>query len=134
MRQELIEKTPRGLKHLLVSVQLNLFVFTQRFSSDETGWAWFIPLHNGTVSVGVVLSEASSRIKKSQRPDAKAHYLSQLQLTPGLVNLLGDARLVSDIKSGSDYSYYANNDKYAGPNYRIAGDAGGLTRFFRILK
>ncbi|KAJ6549698.1 FAD/NAD-P-binding domain-containing protein [Mycena capillaripes] len=92
--------------------------------TDETGWAWFIPLHNGTVSVGVVVSDASNRVKKSQHPDAKALYLSQLQLTPGLVNLLGDARLVSDIKTGSDYSYYASDNKYAGPNYRVVGDAG----------
>ncbi|KAJ7211604.1 putative halogenase [Mycena pura] len=97
--------------------------------TDETGWAWFIPLHNGTVSVGVVVSDASNRIKKSQHTDAKALYLSQLQLTPGLVELLGDAKLVSDIKTGSDYSYHASDSKYAGPNYRIAGDAGAHLAF-----
>ncbi|KAF7342458.1 putative halogenase [Mycena venus] len=64
---------------------------------DETGWAWFIPLHNGIVSVGVVISE-----------------------------VLGDARLVSDMKSGSDYSSYAGDNKYAGPDYRIVGDAGAF--------
>ncbi|KAJ7745978.1 putative halogenase [Mycena olivaceomarginata] len=92
--------------------------------TDETGWAWYIPLHKGRVSVGVVVSETSHRTKKEQQPDLKAHYLSQLQLTPGLVKLLGDARLVSDIKSAGDYSYSASGNQYAGPNFRIAGDAG----------
>ncbi|KAJ7806301.1 putative halogenase [Mycena olivaceomarginata] len=62
--------------------------------TDETGWVWFIPPHTGVVSVGVVLSETPNRIKKkAQAVDAKAHYLSQLQLTPGLLKLLGNAEL-----------------------------------------
>ncbi|KAF7354099.1 hypothetical protein MVEN_01097300 [Mycena venus] len=62
--------------------------------SDKTSWAWFIPLANGTTSVGVVLKETSSREKKSKQPDAKAHYFTELQLTPGLIKLLGDARFL----------------------------------------
>ncbi|KAJ7869697.1 putative halogenase [Mycena olivaceomarginata] len=94
--------------------------------TDETGWCWFIPLHNGTVSVGVSLT---------------AHYHAQLQLAPGLVRLLADGELISDIKSaggtllarsfshpanrsGVDYSYSATN--YAGPNYRLVGDAAAF--------
>ncbi|KAF7342746.1 hypothetical protein MSAN_01989800 [Mycena sanguinolenta] len=91
---------------------------------DETGWAWFIPL-NGMVSVGVVLKAEVSRIKKStlSGPDVnKTHYLDQLNLAPGVIRLLGPAKLVSEIKSAADYSYSASY--YAGPNYRIAGDAG----------
>jgi flavin-dependent dehydrogenase len=93
--------------------------------SDETGWAWFIPLANGTTSVGVVLKETASHEKKSKQPDAKAHYLTELQLTPGLIKLLGDARLVSEIKTAGDYSYSSLNNHYSGPNFRIVGDAGG---------
>ncbi|KAJ7029563.1 hypothetical protein C8F04DRAFT_1288116 [Mycena alexandri] len=80
--------------------------------SDESGWAWFIPLHNGTVSVGVVMNEEVSRIKKSKYsgPDAGVeHYKTQLALAPG---------------TAADYSYSA--DAYAGPNFRIAGDAGAF--------
>jgi flavin-dependent dehydrogenase len=95
--------------------------------SDESGWAWFIPLHNDTVSVGVVMKEEFSRIKKSKLsgPEAssKTHYHIQLLLAPGVVNLLGNAKLISEVKSAGDYSYSAGT--YAGPNYRIAGDAGG---------
>ncbi|KAJ7354148.1 putative halogenase [Mycena albidolilacea] len=91
----------------------------------ETGWAWFIPLHNGTVSVGVVLNEEASRRKKSalEGPEQnKIHYLIQLRLAPGVVDLLGSAILTTEIKSAGDYSYSATY--HAGPNFRIAGDAG----------
>ncbi|KAJ6562743.1 putative halogenase [Mycena vulgaris] len=95
--------------------------------TDETGWAWFIPLHNGTVSVGVVLKEEANRIKKSNLtgPDlSETHYLTQLKLAPGVIRLLGCAILTSEVKSAGDYSYSASH--YAGPNYRIAGDAGAF--------
>ncbi|KAF7343089.1 putative halogenase [Mycena venus] len=96
--------------------------------TDETGWAWFIPLHNGTVSVGIVLSEASSLMKKSKSPgldsSTKAHYLRQIQLAPGLSNLLQNAKFLGELKSAADYSYSAS--QYAGTNYRIVGDAGAF--------
>ncbi|KAJ6529980.1 putative halogenase [Mycena vulgaris] len=96
--------------------------------TDETGWCWFIPLHNGTVSVGVVLTEESSVSKKRAMPQAdnslKSHYLAQLKLTPGLMRLIGEGELVSDIKSAGDYSYSATN--YAGPKFRLVGDAAAF--------
>ncbi|KAF7334715.1 FAD/NAD P-binding domain-containing protein [Mycena venus] len=95
--------------------------------TDETGWCWFIPLHNGTVSVGVVETETSSIAKKkAMQGDSslKAHYLKQLQLAPGLVRLLANGELSSDIKSAGDYSYSAT--AYAGPNYRLVGDAAAF--------
>ncbi|KAJ7858368.1 putative halogenase [Mycena olivaceomarginata] len=92
--------------------------------TDETGWAWFIPLHNGTVSVGVVLSETASKTKKAHSLDIEAHYRTELKLAPGLMKLIGDGRLVSEIKSAGDYSYSSSNNQYSGPNYRIVGDAG----------
>ncbi|KAG6826874.1 hypothetical protein H0H92_014078 [Tricholoma furcatifolium] len=97
--------------------------------TDETGWAWFIPLHNGTTSVGVVMSKESFTAKKAALTGngvsnpTTALYIEQLGYAPGLLNLLGAAELSSDIKSAGDYSYSA--PQYAGPGYRIAGDAGG---------
>ncbi|KAJ7738145.1 putative halogenase [Mycena metata] len=93
--------------------------------TDETGWCWFIPLHNGTVSVGVVLTEESSKLKKrAQNVTLEEHYLHQLKLVPGALGLIGKGELVSDIKSASDYSYSATN--YAGPRYRLVGDAAAF--------
>ncbi|KAJ7605841.1 putative halogenase [Mycena polygramma] len=95
--------------------------------TDETGWAWFIPLHNGTVSVGVVQKEESSRLKRSTLVGANVndtHYLAQLKLAPGVLRLLGSAKLAGEVRSAGDYSYSAST--YAGPKYRIAGDAGAF--------
>ncbi|KAK7042866.1 hypothetical protein R3P38DRAFT_2892475, partial [Favolaschia claudopus] len=93
--------------------------------TDETGWTWFIPLQNGITSVGVVLAETSSRAKKAKAADNKEHYLSQVNISPGLVKLLENAEMVGEVKSAGDYSYTSVNNQYAGPNYRIVGDAGG---------
>lgn len=77
-----------------------------------------------------MLNEKVSRRKKAnlQTPDQnKAHYLAQLQLAPGVIHFLENATLASEIKSAGDYSYYAT--QHAGPNFRIAGDAGGESTF-----
>ena len=64
-------------------------------------------------------------------------YVSFLQLAPGVLELIGDGELVSvktdededstedapAARSASDYSYSA--PEYAGPGFRIVGDAGG---------
>ncbi|KAF7345543.1 hypothetical protein MVEN_01573000 [Mycena venus] len=95
--------------------------------TDESGWSWFIPLHGGRVSVGIVLKEESSRAKKASLsgPDINAqHYHNQLKLVPGVMKLLAGATFLGEVKSAGDYSYSATG--YAGPNYRIAGDAGAF--------
>ncbi|TEB26484.1 FAD/NAD(P)-binding domain-containing protein [Coprinellus micaceus] len=101
--------------------------------TDESGWGWFIPLHNGTVSVGIVLNQDISNAKKAAGRDASVngsyslrdHYLAQFQYLPGLKKLLGTATLAGGIvKSASDYSYSA--DGYAGNHFRIIGDASAF--------
>ncbi|KAJ7488299.1 putative halogenase [Mycena latifolia] len=95
--------------------------------TDESGWAWFIPLHGGRVSVGFVLKEDLARAKKAEvsGPDVNmTHYFNQFKFVPGLKRLLGDAKFLGEVKSAGDYSYSAT--QYAGPNYRIAGDAGAF--------
>ncbi|KZV68748.1 FAD/NAD-P-binding domain-containing protein [Peniophora sp. CONT] len=98
--------------------------------TDESGWAWYIPLHNGTTSVGVVLSEAASNRKKSDIRALKGdvtlteHYHNQLSFVPGISKLLEHATLVSTVKSASDYSYSASSS--AGPGYRMVGDAAAF--------
>ncbi|RFU29750.1 hypothetical protein B7463_g6563, partial [Scytalidium lignicola] len=91
---------------------------------DESGWAWFIPLHNGTTSVGVVMNQKLSAMKKaaSKCADTQEFYLETLKLAPNLVNLISKGQLVSEIKLASDFSYSAS--VYAFPYARIVGDAG----------
>ncbi|QKX53210.1 uncharacterized protein TRUGW13939_00286 [Talaromyces rugulosus] len=92
---------------------------------DESGWAWAIPLHNGTTSVGIVMNQQMSTDRKVQfgSPDLKTFYLNCLkQLAPDITELLGEGELTSNIKAASDYSYSASG--YAIPGARIVGDAG----------
>ncbi|KAG6906982.1 Flavin-dependent halogenase armH1 [Tephrocybe rancida] len=98
--------------------------------TDESGWAWYIPLHNGTMSVGIIISTEAYAAKKAFLASTGAKdlnttlYIDQLAHAPGLLGLLGTAKLTSDIKSAGDYSYSAT--QYAGPHYRLAGDAGAF--------
>lgn len=104
--------------------------------------AWFIPLHNGTTSVGIVMNQKlyNEKVKESLPPapssgplsTAAPHssamtlrYVANIALAPGLVKLLtSNGQLIpGSVKSASDYSYSAPS--YAGPGYRIVGDAGG---------
>ncbi|KAK8116963.1 FAD/NAD(P)-binding domain-containing protein [Apiospora kogelbergensis] len=91
---------------------------------DQSGWAWFIPLHNKTVSVGVVMNqEIAIQRKKEGQLDTTSHYHESLKLAPALGQLIGDGgKLTSNVKAASDYSYSAS--AYAFPYARIVGDAG----------
>ena len=106
-------------------------------STDESGWAWFIPLHNSTVSVGVVLhQDIYNRKRKELKTNAEESPLEVLyhstldEYAPDIKALLCDGELQRNedgtaIKQGSDFSY--NAPCHAGPRYRIAGDAGGTS-------
>ncbi|KAH6692166.1 hypothetical protein BKA61DRAFT_584771 [Leptodontidium sp. MPI-SDFR-AT-0119] len=91
--------------------------------SDGSGWVWAIPLHNGTLSVGVAArQDFFFARKKASELEGKAFYTDYLNLVPGVQSLLKDAEIVSDLKQASDWSYSAS--AYAGPHFRIIGDAG----------
>ncbi|KAG2036807.1 putative halogenase [Suillus americanus] len=104
---------------------------------DESGWAWFIPLHDGSTSVGIVMDqESSSRKKMASRatsggsgPNLLAHYKEELSRAPGVLRLIGNGTLRNDgtpeaVKSASDFSYSAPS--YAGDHFRLAGDSGAF--------
>ncbi|KAJ7278021.1 hypothetical protein C8J57DRAFT_1308401 [Mycena rebaudengoi] len=100
--------------------------------TDETGWAWVIPLHNGQTSIGFVMHQTSSNAKKStimpngRAPTLAEHYLDQLQFAPGVRELVGDkgSMIAGSIKSATDFSYSAS--KYSGDHFRIIGDAANF--------
>ncbi|KAL1701051.1 hypothetical protein EV121DRAFT_282952 [Schizophyllum commune] len=102
--------------------------------TDESGWAWYIPLHDGTISVGIVEAEDCNRRKKNEVKDGcpsddalRAHYLRELELVPNLRRLLGDATFAEDkggVRTAGDYSY--NSKAYGGVNWRLAGDAASF--------
>ncbi|RAK73255.1 NAD(P)/FAD-dependent oxidoreductase [Aspergillus fijiensis CBS 313.89] len=90
---------------------------------DESGWVWLIPLHNGTVSVGIVRNRKTWTVKKRESGlGQEEFYHHTLNLVPEIQRLLCKAELISPIKSACDYSYSAS--AYAIPHARIVGDAG----------
>ncbi|KAG8529708.1 uncharacterized protein KY384_005189 [Bacidia gigantensis] len=89
---------------------------------DESGWAWTIPLHDGTMSVGVVMSQEIAAKAKAIAADNQEYYNNALKQTPKVLELLSRAKQVSELKSASDYSYHSHI--YAVPFARIVGDAG----------
>jgi flavin-dependent dehydrogenase len=97
-------------------------------SVDESGWAWCIPLHNGTTSIGLVMNQdaAVARRKASGKGDttqsASDFYHSSLAMAPNLLKFLSKATVVSDVKLASDFSY--SSSSYATPYTRTVGDAG----------
>lgn len=92
--------------------------------SDASGWCWYIPLHNGTTSIGVVQNQelAMSKKKAMESPSTEGFYKESLKLAPGVSEMIAQGELVSAIKGASDWSYSASC--YATPNVRIVGDAG----------
>ncbi|KAI9061696.1 FAD/NAD(P)-binding domain-containing protein [Trametes sanguinea] len=105
--------------------------------SDESGWAWFIPLHKGVTSVGLVMDQKQLGIRSRASSSAGGspclggvrrdslsartsstlaeRYLSFLQLAPGVLELIGDGELVA-LKTDED------DDEPEGPLARSASD------------
>lgn len=93
--------------------------------SDHSGWCWAIPLHDGTLSVGIVMRQDLSvaRKKSLNSPSMVEFYKDCLTMSPEINARLAEAELASPtIKAASDWSYSAS--AYAGPNFRLVGDAG----------
>ena len=70
------------------------------------------------------MNQEKSIAKKKEMgsPSTKDFYLESLKLVPGIMNLIPNAKMFSDVKQASDFSYSAST--YASPYLRIAGDAG----------
>lgn len=89
--------------------------------SVPNGWFWAIPLHDGTTSVGLVISKAGfaeSRTRLGGVAEVYAHHLAEC---PRIAELVEPAERVSDFKAEQDYSYVS--DRFAGPGFVLAGDA-----------
>ncbi|KAK7918369.1 hypothetical protein PG985_010243 [Apiospora marii] len=92
---------------------------------DGSGWVWMLPLHNGTVSIGAVVRKDIFQAKKKALPEGMTEtetLASLVALCPTISSYLAPAKLASGVRQAADYSYSAT--AYAGPNFRIVGDAG----------
>ena len=93
--------------------------------TDGGGWVWYIPLHDGTVSVGVVIHrDGFARLKQECAGDIARTFDAALELCPEVKQLLASATAEPQTHVWQDYSYVA--ERFAGPHYRLAGDAAGF--------
>ncbi|EFY89824.1 putative flavin-dependent halogenase/O-methyltransferase [Metarhizium acridum CQMa 102] len=94
--------------------------------TDASGWAWFMPLHDGTRSVGIVLDQKMATEKKQELgcPSTLDFYKQCLEMAPRIRELLSEAELIPHVRSASDWSYTAST--YHLPNARVCGDAGSF--------
>jgi flavin-dependent dehydrogenase len=92
---------------------------------DGSGWSWFIPLHDDTVSIGIVMNQdLSTKKKKESNLSGRNFYLESIKQAPGISSLLAQATLDQDVKSAADWSYSAT--KYGSQYVRLVGDAGAF--------
>ncbi len=85
------------------------------------GWLWGIPLHNGTMSVGLVLHKTMFKEKRQQYESLEQIYLNAIDQCPLIADLVKPGKLVTKMKTEQDYSYIA--DDLTGPGYFLVGDA-----------
>ena len=90
--------------------------------SVPDGWFWGIPLHNDTMSVGLVLHKATFKEKRQQGKSLEQIYYEAMDECPLILDLLKNATFVpGQMKVEQDYSYMS--DKISGPGYFMVGDA-----------
>ncbi|WP_395699158.1 NAD(P)/FAD-dependent oxidoreductase [Aquabacterium sp.] len=85
----------------------------------EHGWFWFIPLADGTTSVGAV---AWPYYLKSRNKPLKDFFFDTIAMCPVLADRLQDAELVDDaVHATGNYAYTATH--CSGERYLMLGDA-----------
>ncbi len=85
------------------------------------GWLWFIPLRDGTTSVGAV---CWPYYLKTRKGDLTEFFRATLALSPELSGRLRAAELTGPATATGNYSYHA--DRMAGDRYILVGDAYGF--------
>lgn len=88
-------------------------------SSIPNGWLWAIPLHDDTMSVGVVMHKDTVTEKKPVM--LEEIYQKAIQDSRLMTDIVQPGELVSEVYSEQDYSYA--NESFCGPGYFMAGDA-----------
>ncbi|MEO8537120.1 MAG: tryptophan 7-halogenase, partial [Betaproteobacteria bacterium] len=85
----------------------------------DHGWFWFIPLLDGTTSIGAVSWPYFMKTRGKRSP--RQFFLDTIALCPRLQERLQEATLVSDVEATGNFSYAC--DRTHGPGYLLLGDA-----------
>jgi len=84
----------------------------------EHGWFWFIPLADGTTSVGAV---CWPYYLHSRKKGLEAFFWDTINLSPQLMERMKNAKLVSKVYATGNYSY--NSTMSHGKQFILIGDA-----------
>jgi flavin-dependent dehydrogenase len=84
----------------------------------DHGWFWFIPLADGTTSVGAVVWP---RYMKTRDVPVRDFFLSTIAMCPPLAERLRAASLTSEVEATGNYSYAC--ERSYGKNFLMIGDA-----------
>jgi len=84
----------------------------------DQGWFWFIPLADGTTSIGAV---CSPEYLKTRGTDVTTFFHQMIARAPALAERLADATLTGPAIATGNYSYRARS--MVGRNYLLVGDA-----------
>lgn len=84
----------------------------------DHGWFWFIPLLDGTTSVGAV---ASPTYFKQRKTDPSTFLMETIALAPKLAERLKDAKMVEPATATGNYAY--NSACCRGDRFMMIGDA-----------
>lgn len=82
------------------------------------GWFWFIPLADGTTSVGAV---CPSQFFKNRGTDLSSFFTAVIASCPEISDRLRDAQLVGPVAATGNYSY--STKRTSGHNFILIGDA-----------
>ena len=82
------------------------------------GWFWFIPLKDGTTSVGAVCWPV---YMKSRTTDPTTFFMQTIALAPEIAARLAEAELTAPVTATGNYSY--DSVRMAGDGYLMVGDA-----------
>jgi len=89
--------------------------------SIPTGWFWYIPLHDGRWSVGVVQHKSVLREARKAGRSLASIYSEAIVQSPTVATSLKEAEQISSVQAETDYSY--SMSRFAGPGWFAAGDA-----------
>jgi flavine halogenase len=93
--------------------------------TDGTGWSWAIPLRDDRLSVGIVMHRDAFRDRLHRLgPPEQVFDRTLAEASPDITAMVRDGERVDKARVWRDYSYFA--ESYAGPGYRLAGDAAGF--------
>lgn len=90
-------------------------------TESKEAWFWYIPLANGTVSVGLV-GDNGFILKRGSSPEKT--FQSEMDNCPGLKRRLRDAHQTGRFNVAKEFSYMTK--KQSGEGWVLVGDAAGF--------